>query len=106
MLSSIIIFVCFICFKSLSVLSLRLFRTFILFIVTEWSDVSDVFTNLQYAEIDLFLLFMVADLPGEACRSGQFHLSCSAEVIPETTFMLSRCHRAQFVLRNRSSVEI
>ena len=91
MLSSIIIFACFISFKCLSVLSLRLFRTFILFTVTERSDVSDVFTNLQDAEIDLFLLFMVADLPAEACRSGQFHLSCSAEVIPETS---SCCHVA------------
>ena len=41
--------------------------------------------NLRAAEKDLFLLRWLQDLPAEACKSGQIHLSCSAEVISETS---------------------
>ena len=60
--------------------------------------------NLRAAEKEIFLLRWFQDLPAEACKSGQIYLSCSAEVIPETSSCL-QCHRVQFVLRNRSSVE-
>ena len=61
--------------------------------------------NLRAAEKEIFLLRWFQDLPAEACKSGQIYLSCSAEVIPETSSCCLQCHRVQFVLRNRSSVE-
>ena len=45
--------------------------------------------NLRAAEKDLFLLGWLQDLPAEACKSGQIHLSCSAEVIPEMLSTMS-----------------
>ena len=62
--------------------------------------------NLRAAEKDPFFQRWLQDLPAEACKSRQIHLSCSSEVIPEISSCCLQCHRVQFVLRNRSSVEI
>ena len=55
--------------------------------------------NLRAPEKDLFLLRWFQDFPAAACKSGQIYLSCSAEVIPETSSCCLQCHRVQFVLR-------
>ena len=51
------------------------------------------------------LPWWLQDLPAETCRSGQFHLSYSAEVIPETSSCCLRCQWVQFVFRSCSSLQ-
>ena len=96
--SSIIIFACFIHFQSLSVPSLRLFRTFLYLL-------SNRAKFLTFAFPKRTRLFLLQDLPAEACRSGQFHL-CSAEEFLKRFHVVYNVIEFIFFLRNRSSVEI
>ena len=102
--SSIIIFA-FHSLQRLSVLSLRMFRTFLQSLLNG-------------------AMFLTFELPKrtfsccDGCRiyqrkfadrdNWQFYiiLSCSAEVITETSSCCLQCHRVQFVVKNRTTMEI